>query len=247
MLRTMPGRGTLLNTVTVIVGSSLGLAFQGVLDERLKSVVLGGMGLVTIGIGIKMFLESRNVPLVALAIAVGGAVGALIGIDHGLQSMAEFLRQRLGGEGQFNEVLVTAAILFCVGPVSILGCIQDAIERKIDLLALKSVLDGVAGMFLAAAFGIGVLASAIIVLVYQGLLTALARPLRPVADQPELLAEFTAAGGVSMIAIGMGLAGIHRFQAELFLPALAIAPLLVWFWGRQRPQDVQPSGDAAAS
>jgi uncharacterized membrane protein YqgA involved in biofilm formation len=247
MLRTLPGRGTLLNTVAVIVGATLGLALQGALDERLKSVVLGGMGLVTIGIGVKMFLESRNVPLVALAVAVGGAVGALLGIDHGLQGVAEFLRQRLGGEGQFNEGLVTAAILFCVGPVSILGCIQDAIERKIDLLALKSVLDGVAGMFLAAAFGVGVLASAIIVLVYQGLLTLLARPLRPVAERPELLAEFTAAGGVSMIAIGLGLAGIHRFQAELFLPALAIAPLLAWLFGKQRRHDVQPREDASAS
>ncbi|MFW5697100.1 MAG: DUF554 domain-containing protein [Fimbriimonadaceae bacterium] len=228
MWKRLPARGTLLNTATVVVGSLIGLAIGRNAPDDLQQIALVGLGLVTMGIGIKMFLETKNILVAAISVGLGGVLGALLGIDVGLNNLAEWARATLGGEGTFNEGLITASVLFCVGPLTLLGCIQDGIEGKIDLLSLKSTLDLVAATFLAATLGVGVLVAAAVVLVFQGSLTFLARPLRRVAEDPKLIAEASAAGGALMLAIGLGLAGVKRFPTELFLPALVLAPLGAW-------------------
>ena len=225
----LPFRGTLLNTLTVVLGSLLGLALGRALPDGLQGLALTGLGLVTVGLGVKMFLSGRNVLVVAASVAIGGVLGKLIGIDVGVASLAELARQLLGSEGGFNEGFVTASVLYCVGPMTLLGCIQDGLERKIDLLSLKSLLDGIASVFLAAtspAFGAGVLASAAVVLVVQSLFTALARPLQRVAERRELIDEATAAGGAMMLAVGLGLLQIKKIPTEVFLPGLVLAPVL---------------------
>ena len=224
----IPFRGTLLNTLAVLVGSGIGLWANERLPEDLQGVALLAIGLVNIGMGVKLFLETRNVLIPTVAIIGGGLIGAAVGIDAGFASAAESMRSALGGDGNFNEGLITASVLFCVGPMTLLGCLKDGLERDIELLAVKSVFDFIAALFLAAALGTGVLASALVVLVAQGLLTALARPLRSLAEKPELTGEASAAGGMILIAIGVGLLGLRdeRIPTEVFLPALVIAPLI---------------------
>ena len=221
-------RGTLLNAVCVAVGAAIGLLVRSSAPEALMSVALQGLGLVTMGIGFKMFLEGKNVLIVAFSVAIGGVVGHLLGIQEGLGQLADWAKTSAGslGTGRFQEALVTTTVLFCVGPMTLLGCLEDALENKIDLLALKSVMDGISSVFFAALLGPGVLVTAVVVLVFQGMLTLLARYLKPVADNPALLSEIVATGGALMIAIGLGLAEIVRIPAATYLPALVLAAVL---------------------
>lgn len=220
-------KGTLLNTATVAIGSTIGALAGNQIPDSYKGLVLSGLGLVTIGLGIKLFLQSKNVLIVAAAISLGGMLGMAIGIQGGIESFADWTKEAFGGEGRFAEGLVTASVLFCVGPTTILGCLQDGLEKRIELLALKSTLDFFASMFLAASMGWGVLLSAAVVLVFQGALTLAAKPLRPMAQDPDLLAEISGTGGILMLAIGLGLLEIKKLPTADFLPAIFLAPVTV--------------------
>jgi uncharacterized membrane protein YqgA involved in biofilm formation len=150
-----------------------------------------------------------------------------LGFEGGLAAMADWAHTRFGGgadAASFSAGLISASILFCVGPLTVLGCVQDGIEGNIELLGLKSTMDGIASIFLAATFGVGVLFSAAVVLLFQGGLTLAARPLSPIAKRPELLAALSASGGTMMMAIGLGLLGIVTLPVVDYLPALALAP-----------------------
>lgn len=220
-------KGTLLNTATVTAGSLIGLAIGRFIPAEAQQVAMTGLGLVTVGIGIKMFLQSKNVLIVAASIALGGILGLLLHIQVGLDGLAEWVKASVGGGGKFSEGLVTACVLFCVGPMTILGCIQDGLEGKSELLALKSTMDGVASIFLAAINGIGVLFSAAFVLIVQGGITLAANPVAPLRNDEGLLAELEGTGGPIMIAIGLSLLELKRIPTANYLPALILAPTLV--------------------
>ncbi len=220
-------KGTLLNTATVAIGATIGATAGNTIPDSYKSLVLSGLGLVTIGLGLKLFFQSKNVLVVAAAIAIGGIVGLAIGIQAGIENFAVWAKSIVGGEGRFVEAIVTPSILFCIGPTTLLGCIQDGIEKKIELLALKSTLDLFAAMFLAATLGWGVLVSAVVVLVFQGALTLAAKPLQRFVDDPDLLAEVSGTGGIMMLGIGLGLLEIKAIPTANYLPAIFLAPLMV--------------------
>lgn len=233
----IPFPGTLLNTATVVAGSLIGLLIGKFLNPDLQTTALMGLGLVNIGMGLKMFLQARDLLLVAGAMALGGVLGTALGITTGFEVGADWVRAQVGGGGQFTEGLVAASILFCVGPMTLVGCIEDATQGKSELLRMKSLLDGVACIFMAATLGVGVLASAGVVLVFQGLLTLFARPLEPLAKDEKILADTTAVGGLMLAAIGLSLAGIKSFPVADFLPALVLAGAGSWLiqrWARRR-------------
>jgi uncharacterized membrane protein YqgA involved in biofilm formation len=188
-----------------------------------------GLGLVTVGMSIKMFFSAKNLLIVAIAVAIGGFLGAVLGIHHGIEVFAEWAKDRAGqGESSlFAQGIITSFVLFCVGPMTLLGCIQDAVEKKIDLLALKSTMDGIGAVFFAATTGSGILVTALLVLVFQGALTLLARPLQPISKDEDLLGETTGVGGAMLLATGIGLLGLANLKGANYLPALFIAPLLV--------------------
>lgn len=226
MLRRLP-RGSILNFATVLLGGGLGwLAGQGMPDD-VKQIATIGLGLVTIGMGMRLFLQAKSVLVVASAIAIGGILGELLGIDVGLSAGAEWAKQTLGGSGRFSEAIITTTVLFCVGPMTLLGCLRDGLARDMELLAIKSLLDGIAAFFFAAALGPGVLVTAFVVLIVQSTLTLLAGLLRPLADDETLLADLTGTGGPILLAIGLGLIGIASIPSENFLPALVLAPVIV--------------------
>ncbi len=220
-------KGTILNTATVTVGSLIGLAIGKALPPEAQSIALSGLGLVTIGIGMKMFFASKNVLIVAGSIAVGGILGLLLHIQFGLDHLAEWVKTSVGGGGRFSEGMVTACVLFCVGPLTILGCIQDGLEGKSELLNLKSTLDGVASIFLAATMGVGVIFSAVFILIVQSGITLAAKSLSFLREDTSLLNEFEGTGGPIMIAIGLSLLDLKRIPTANYLPALALAPTIV--------------------
>lgn len=182
----------------------------------------------TCGIGVRMFLQGKNPLISAVAVAGGGIVGLGLGIDSGIEHIAEWSKAQFGsGELRFVDGLVTSYVLFCVGPMTVLGCMEDALERKIELLSLKATLDGIASIFLAALYGAGVLAVAPLLLLTQGAITLLAKRLQPLVKEESMLGELTAAGGAIMLATGLGLLDLAKLKPANYLPAIFIAPIIV--------------------
>jgi len=228
--------GTIINIVTVLIGGTLGLLFGARLPERLKGTVIVGLGLFTAAIGIQMFLTTENPLIVLGALLVGALLGEWWRIEDGLQGLGKRLEQRFAGSGEtdadgsskFVRGFLTASILFCVGPMTILGSIQDGLTGNYELLAVKSVLDGFASLAFASTLGVGVLFSTLVILVFQGGISLLAVQLNALITTP-MLNEMTATGGVILIGLAVSsLLEIKKIRTGNFLPALAIAPLIVW-------------------
>ncbi len=228
--------GTLLNVATVLIGGTLGLIFGARVPERLKATVVTGMGLFVMAIGIQMFLKTENSLIVLGALLIGALLGEWWRIEDGLQALGQILEKQFSknnddGEepsSKFVRGFLTASLLFCVGPLAILGSIQDGLTGNYNLLAVKSALDGFASLAFASTLGPGVLFSAVMVLVYQGGISLLAAQLNAIAT-PSMMNEMTAAGGVILIGLSISsLLDIKKIRIGNFLPALVIAPLIVW-------------------
>ncbi|MBS1717690.1 MAG: DUF554 domain-containing protein [Armatimonadetes bacterium] len=221
-------KGTLYNTATVLVGSVIGWRLGNSVPVQYQQMALHGLGLLTAGMAIRMFLPAKQIVLMAAAIALGGVIGELLGIQHAIGTFSEWARIHLGGEsGKFNEGLITTSVLFCVGPMTLIGCLEDGIEGKSELLMLKGTMDGVGAFFFAAALGAGVVVTSAVVLVVQGSLTLLARPMRRFAEDRELLDESAAIGGLILMGTALGLLEIKSLPTANYLPGLFILPLMI--------------------
>lgn len=224
--------GTLVNIIAVLIGGSLGTWLGNRLPERMRETVLHGLGLVTLVVGLHLTLETQNILIVMGSVLLGGLLGEWWRIDVGLERLAERLRSRVAtrvssaGLGHFTEGFVTASLVFCVGPVTILGAIQDGLSGDYSLLAIKSLLDGFSALAFAASLGIGVLFAIVTILVYQGGLSLLAR-LAQAFLTDNMIHEMTATGGVLILAIGLLLLDVKHIRVANLLPALLIAPLVV--------------------
>lgn len=229
--------GTLLNIVTVLLGGSVGLFFGARIPERFKATVIAGMGLFTFAMGAQMFLKTENPLIVLGALLIGALLGEWWRIEEGLRGLGARLEKRFArddsaeGSARFIRGFLTASLLFCVGPMTILGSIQDGLTGNYELLAVKSVLDGFAALAFASTLGMGVLFSSLVILVYQGGISLLAGQLSAVVSEA-MMAEMTAAGGVLLMGLAVSsLLEIKSIRVGNFLPALAIAPLIVWVIG----------------
>ena len=224
--------GTFINVAAILVGGSLGLLIGNRLPERLKATVISGMGLFTAVIGIKMFFETQNSLFVLGGLVIGGLLGEWWKIEHGLQHLGELLEKRFSRadseSGRFVRGFMIASLLFCIGPIAILGSIQAGLTGDTNLLVIKSVLDGFASMAFASTLGVGVLFSALPILLYQGAITLLAAQFNALMTKP-MMAEMSATGGVLLLGIAISsLLEIKKIRVGNFLPALVIAPLIVW-------------------
>lgn len=226
--------GTLLNIAAILIGGTLGLLFGARIPERFKSTVIAGMGLFTFAMGVQMFLKTENPLIVLGALIFGALLGEWWRIEDGLQNLGAFLEKRFArddsaeGSARFIRGFLTASLLFCVGPMAILGSIQDGLTGDYNLLAVKSVLDGFASLAFASTLGMGVLFSALVILVYQGGISLLAGLLSAIVTDA-MMAEMTATGGVILMGLAISsLLEIKKIRVGNFIPALAIAPLIVW-------------------
>jgi uncharacterized membrane protein YqgA involved in biofilm formation len=220
--------GTIINTGAVVAGSVVGASLGSRLPEKIRETVLSGLGLVTSLIGLQMALESKNILIVLGAVLIGAIIGELLRLEEGLNWIGATLQGVLarGSESTFGEGLVTASLVFCVGPMSILGSISDGLSGDYKLLAVKAALDGFAAIAFAASLGWGVLFSALTVLIYQGGITLFAAVLEKALTQP-MITEMTATGGLIIVGIGLKLLNLKEMRLANFLPALVTAPLLV--------------------
>lgn len=223
--------GTWLNVATVLLGGSLGMLLRGRLPSRITLVVMQAIGLMTLLIGVTNALDLNRVStppgllLGLLALAVGGALGEWLRLEERLEWVGERLKRRFGGRGRFTEGFVTASLLFCVGPLTLLGSIQNGLTGEAGFLVLKSTLDGFSSLALATTFGFGVVASVVVIAVYQGGLSLAAGLFAnlvpdPATDPRVLLVN--GVGGLMIIALGLGLLDVKRLRVASLLPALLL-------------------------
>ncbi|NLD43114.1 MAG: DUF554 domain-containing protein [Chloroflexi bacterium] len=224
--------GTLINALAVLAGGGLGTLVGQRLPERVRETVLAGLGLVTLIVGLQLALKTRNVLVVLVSVLVGALLGEWWRIDAALERLSERLKRLLARRASavslahFTEGFVTASLVFCVGPMTILGAIEDGLTGDYSLLAIKSVLDGFAALAFASSLGVGVLFSVFTVLIYQGGLTLLAGQAQGLLSEA-MINEMSATGGVLVLAIGLLLLDVKQIRVANLLPALLVVLALV--------------------
>lgn len=239
-----PGIGTVVNVATVLVGAAIGVVLGNRLPVRTRDVVTDALGLVTLLIAgtsamavldgdlSRVVGDSAPMLIVLGSLLVGGITGSLLRLEQRVERLGGWLQARLSGEAgsverhRFIEGFVTASLLFCTGPLTILGSLNDGLGNGADQLVLKAVLDGFAAIAFAASFGWGVAASAVTVLVVQGSLTLVGFVLGDVLPDSHL-AALTATGGLLLVGVALRLLRIREIPVADLLPALVVAPVLV--------------------
>lgn len=222
----------IINVVAVILGSLIGLLFGRKISEKLKTLVMTSAGLVTLLIGLQMAWKGQRILYLLLAILIGGLVGYALNIEGGILRFGEALKRLLPrnreDSGGFAEGFLAASVLFCVGAMSILGSFQAGAEGKMDIILIKSVMDGCMAIILTGALGIGVGFSALTILVYQGALTLAAVWVKPWVDaHPLVLSEVSGVGGLMVAMISLNLLELKKIPTGNFLPSLVVVVLFV--------------------
>jgi uncharacterized membrane protein YqgA involved in biofilm formation len=226
--------GTWINVGTVLMGGCLGSWLGDRLPQRLREIVMQGIGLVTLAIGMSMALKTTNPLFILGSILIGGILGEWWTLQSRLNAIGMWLEIRTAkhpflARGDFIRGFVTATLVFCVGPMTVLGSTQEGLSGDASLLIVKSVLDGFTALAFAAAMGMGVTFAALSVLLIQGTLT-LGGALFAQILTPLMITELTATGGVMILGIGLLLLEIKSIRIANFLPALIVAPCLVALW-----------------
>lgn len=227
--------GTIINVAAVILGSLVGLLVGNRIPEKTRQTLISVMGLYTLAYGVFIFTKTQNMLIPLLSLVMGTIIGELLKIEEGLNSVGERIQRKLAiwnpnltGEPQkFVTGFVSASLLFCIGPMAILGSIQDGISGDFQMLAIKSLLDGIGSIAFASTLGVGVMFSAVVILVYQGAISLLSGWIGQ-GFGDAAVAEMTATGGVILVGIGISnLLQIKKIRTGSFLPAIFLAVLIV--------------------
>lgn len=217
----------IVNTITVILGGTFGTIFGKGIPEKYKVILFHAVGLTTLAIGVRMVMEGKEFLLILGSMALGGVIGTLFGIEEKLQGLANCMNRKKKDEANFAKGFVTASVLFLVGPMTIIGSINIGVSGDPNLILIKSLLDGISSTILSSLFGVGVVFSAIMVFLVQGLLVSFASALKFLAT-PEFLGDFVGVGGVMVLALGLRILEIRDIKVGNFLPALLIIPFFDW-------------------
>lgn len=231
----MRGLGTLINTVTVVSGGAVGYFIGHRIKEEIRLIVVQVIGLATLVMGISNVMDTRNLVFPLVGMVIGGIIGELLKVEERLERIGHRLKNRFakGGddESTFVQGFVTATLLFCVGPMTVLGAIEDASGRTPQLYIIKGTLDGFMSIIFTAVYGIGAAFSAVSVFVVQGLLTLAGTGIDSVLTD-RMRTELFAAGGFAVLAIGLNLLEIKRIKLGSLLPGLIVTPVLVAIFAR---------------
>ena len=228
----MRGLGTIINTATVLAGGGFGLLIGNRIPDRIRVIIVQVIGLVTIAIGLRDVMNTDNMVFPLVGMVLGAIIGELLRIEDRLEDLGELLRRKFTkpeSESKFVTGFVTATLLFCVGPLTILGAIEDASGKTPQLYIIKGTLDGFMMIIFSALYGVGAIFSAASVFVIQGSLTLFGTSLDALLTDRMRL-ELFAAGGLAVLAIGLNLLEIKRIRLGSLLPGLVITPLLVWLF-----------------
>ncbi|MDD2430202.1 MAG: DUF554 domain-containing protein [Firmicutes bacterium] len=219
------GTGTLINAIAIIGGGFFGLGIGSKLKEKTSQTVMHAVALVVVFLGIQTAFEGNNLVAILLGLVIGGIIGETLNLEAHLENLGKTVEKKLKAEkGNFAVGFVTATILFVVGPMAILGGIQDGIGNGYSILLTKSALDGLSSIALGASLGIGVPFSAIPVAIYQGLITLMANFFGDIASA-NVLASLSGSGGILILAIGLNMLGLTKIRVTNLLPGIILAPI----------------------
>jgi len=225
--------GNYVNTLTIILGSILGLLVHKGLKEEYKTIVMQAIGLSVLFIGATTAIggllnpESESI-LFIISLVIGGIVGEIIGIEKGLEKLGALLQRKVGsGEHNIARGFVTASLIFCVGTMAIIGSLESGLRGNYDMLFAKSVLDGITAMILATTLGIGVIFSAAAVFIYQGAIILFASSLEPFLTT-QVIREISIIGGILILGIGLNMMEIKKIKTANLLPAIFV-PVIYYF------------------
>ncbi|MFA6656640.1 MAG: DUF554 domain-containing protein [Mesotoga sp.] len=213
----------IVNTVAVIVGSMLGLLGGKFVKERYRKVFFNVIGLLTMGLGISMFLDTNSVLVVLGSLTVGGAIGEAFDLEEKIGRLAG----KKSDDANFVKGFITASVLFVAGPMTVIGSLKAGLSGENELIYIKSLMDGISSVMLSATLGKGVLLSAVAVYLVQGGLVSLAGVLSFLQD-PLYLGDFSGVGGLMLLGLGIRLLEIKEIRVGNFLPALILSPILTW-------------------
>lgn len=223
--------GVVINVITVIIGSTLGLLLKKGIPEKISKAAMVAIGLCTVYIGIDGALSGENTIVLILSMVFGTIIGTAIDIDEKIEKLGLFIESKIkkkGEKGTVAQGFITGSLLFCIGAMTIVGSLNAGLSGDNELLITKSILDLISSCMLASTLGIGVMFAAVFVLIYQGGLVLLAGLLQNVLTNTALIAEITCAGSVMIIALGLNILGITKIKVANFLPALLLVPLFFY-------------------
>lgn len=223
---------TLVNCITVILGSLLGILIRSRITKEFQGIVENSAALTTLVMGIGMALKTNSYIILLFSLILGGIIGSFFKIQDRIYHLGENLDNKKGKtnssekSSEFATGFLNASVLFCAGAMSILGAIQAGADHNYDLLFLKSILDGSMAIVLSATYGVGVMASALVILVFQGSITLLSTTLSPLLGA-EGITELSAIGGVMIIMIAFNLLHLKPFKTANYIPSLILAPIFI--------------------
>lgn len=230
----MHGTGTLINIIAIIAGGAIGVILKKGIPERFKTTIMQAIGLSVVIVGISGALQGiftvtsqgkldRNyITGMILSLVAGSLLGEAIGIEEGLDRLGIWFQNKFAqNESGFAKGFVTASLVYCVGAMAIVGALEDGLYGKTDILLAKAMLDGISAIVFSATLGIGVIFSALPVLVYQGAITVLAGVLKPLLSDV-VVSQMSLTGNVLILAIGLTMLEIKKFRVGNMLPAIFI-------------------------
>ncbi|MFR0779851.1 MAG: DUF554 domain-containing protein [Zhenhengia sp.] len=223
--------GTLVNVVLVLIGGFVGLFLKKGISKRLSDLIMHAIALVTMVIGINFATASENMLIVIISLVVGALIGEGINIDKRLNQLGDLIKSKVKSEsGNVGEGFVTATLLFCVGSMAIMGALDSGLRGDHTVLYTKAIMDGISALIFASSMGIGVLLSAVPILLYQGSITLLSSFIQPYLTQ-SMMTEMNGVGGILLIGLGISILGIKEIKVSNLLPALVIPVILLAFIG----------------
>jgi len=222
--------GVIFNTAAVIIGSIIGLMLKRGIPKKFTDAVMLGIGLCTIYIGISGTLKGENTLILIISTVIGAIIGTWLDIDKRLNDLGDLIGGKFkssSGPVSVAEGFVTASLLFCIGPMTIVGSLNAGLSGDNEMIFTKSILDFISSTMLSVSLGIGVLCAASFVFVFQGSIVLLSQFLQPILSD-SAIAEITCAGSLMIIALGLNLIGLAKIKVANYLPAIFIAPILCW-------------------
>ena len=215
--------GTIVNSITVIVGCLVGLIVKGRLTEKISTTIMNGLALCTLYIGISGALNGGDTLIMIISVAIGALIGEIIDIDKWLNKLGYYLESKFKNKKESNisiaEGFITSSLLFCVGAMAIVGSLESGLRGNHDTLFTKAILDGISSIFFTSSLGIGVIFSAVTVFVYQGSITLGAGLLSGVLST-SVITNMSAVGGLLIIGLGLNMLGVTKIKIANLLPAI---------------------------
>ena len=224
--------GTIVNVILIIVGALIGRVFKNIPD-RMKQTVMYGIALAVMGIGIQMTFASTQLLIVIISIVVGAVIGEWINVDLLMERSGKWLESKMPAQKSGTSIsqgFITATMIFVIGSMSIIGAIESGIRNDHNVLMMKGIIDGFTSIILSSTLGIGVIFSAIPVLLYQGTITLFSTQISYFIPDELLelfISEMTATGGLMILAIGLNLIGLTKIRVANFIPAIAVVAVVV--------------------